>query len=79
MVFKLLIIIVLLYFVVRTATNLVRAALADGAPRGRMEPPREEPVYRTRDAAAVETGWRTGAPGGRAGREDIEDAKWQDL
>lgn len=81
--FKLLIIILLLYYVARTTGNLIRAIRADErAPRPRMGPPPPYDPYRRPEAPAssgYDAVWRAPAAPRRASDRDVEDARWEDL
>ncbi len=68
--FKLLLILVLLYFAAKAVRNLVRAALHDP-----QAPPRVPPHRQTRRPQ-----WQGPTPASnRHEGEDIEDARWEDL
>lgn len=69
MLLKVLFLLIILYFVLRTVRSLVRAISADGAGRVRSELNQQPP----------HNGWRGPASGNQGAEEDVEDAKWVDL
>lgn len=77
---KLLLIVILLYLVLRTARNLVRAVLADGGPPPpRMEPPPGYAYPTAREREAPPGAWQSARPTRHPRPDDIEDAKWRDV
>jgi hypothetical protein len=80
---KLLLFLILLYYIIRTARNLVRAALRNGAPPApRMAPPHPGARYTPyRDvspppAAPPSPPWKRPS---RRRTPDVEDARWEDV
>ena len=83
MIFKLVLLFILLYLVLRTAGNLIRAVVGNGVPPARMEPPRPDtPFYHDprRSSAEPPQPVRRPPPASRGTpAQDVEDAKWKDL
>lgn len=77
---KLLFYLLLLYFVIKTTRNLIRAALTDGRPEPpRMAPPGRDGRTGPGSQAGAHAAWNGPAPARRPVHVDIEDAKWKDL